>query len=130
MSFPGFGFWPRDYAEFLANFTADIHEYTASHSLFCELIKSIYTNQHAQVNPLLNDTETMCPPFWDDISCFPATDAGEQSVIPCPEYILGTPYDTSGRIFLNYYFISSNINKTKGTLVHKAAYGLMILIFS
>ena len=101
MSFPGFGFWPRDYAEFLANFTADIPEYTASHSLFCELIKSIYTNQHAQINPLLNETEIMCPPFWDDISCFPATDAGEQSVIPCPEYILGTPYDTSGRTFFD-----------------------------
>ena len=28
-------------------------------------------------------------PFWDQVSCFPATEAGEQSVIPCPKYIFG-----------------------------------------
>ena len=28
-------------------------------------------------------TDSFCPPFWDTLSCFPATPAGKVQVIPC-----------------------------------------------
>ena len=73
----------------------------ANPQIFCEnIITSIYYLQQDQ-NPVQNNGSeavlTNCAPFWDKVSCFPATEAGEQSVIPCPEYILGTAYDTSGK---------------------------------
>ena len=73
----------------------------ASPQMFCEnIITMIYYHQQ-DPNPVQNNgSETVlpnCAPFWDQASCFPATEAGEQSVIPCPEYILGTAYDTSGK---------------------------------
>lgn len=82
----------------MANITQDIPHIVSSPQLFCEnVITTIYYHQ----NPLQNNgSETVlpnCAPFWDQASCFPATEAGEQSVIPCPEYILGTAYDTSGK---------------------------------
>ena len=92
LSFPGFGFWTRDYAEFLANFTEKTPEMLANNGKFCEVISYLFHYQHG-----VNNTE-MCPPFWDDLSCFPATPVGQISVIPCPEYILNTPYDTSSKL--------------------------------
>ena len=78
--------------------------------LFCEnIITMVYYHQQ-DYNPVQNNgSEAVlpnCAPFWDKVSCFPATEAGEQSVIPCPEYILGTAYDTSGKkidFFKNIY---------------------------
>ena len=111
LAFPGFGFWTRNYAEYLANITHDIPDIVSSPQLFCEnIITMLYYHQQDQ-NPLQNNgSEAVvpnCAPFWDQVSCFPATEAGEQSVIPCPEYILGTAYDTSGKklIFFKYMYI-------------------------
>ena len=40
---------------------------------------------------------TMCPPMWDRASCFPATHAGQMSVIPCMAEFNEVYYDTTGR---------------------------------
>ena len=109
LAFPGFGFWTRNYAEYLANITIDMPDIVSHPQLFCEnIITTVYYHQQ-DYNPVQNNgSEAVlppnCAPFWDQVSCFPATEAGEQSVIPCPEYILGTAYDTSGKklIFFKY----------------------------
>ena len=107
LAFPGFGFWTRNYAEFVANITVDMPDIVSNPQIFCEnIITMIYYHQEGQ-NPLQNNgSEAVlpnCAPFWDKVSCFPATEAGEQSVIPCPEYILGTAYDTSGKKLSFFY---------------------------
>ena len=96
LSFPGFGFWEREYAEFLANFTREIPSLLADHGYFCEKVIHSLFNE-IQLPQLQQNGTKMCPPFWDTISCFPATDAGQLSVIPCPYYIGDTKYDTSGK---------------------------------
>ena len=99
LSFPGFGFWTRDYAESLANFISDMNmtEYVAKHESLCSLIEYIHDSTSNTQQVINGTVPNMCPPFWDKASCFPATEAGQSSVIPCPEYILDTAYDTSGK---------------------------------
>ena len=49
--------------------------------------EGIYPNTHKSIYHDKEATETseerFCPPFWDSLSCFPATPAGELRVIPC-----------------------------------------------
>ncbi len=90
LPFPGFGFWSRDYAEFLANFTAPNPELVADPKTMCDVIAYLFQAQYGQ-------SDQMCAPYWDNISCFPATERGKISVVPCAEYIKNVPYDTSGK---------------------------------
>ena len=92
VSFPGFGFWDRIYAETIANITQEPQYSDAlrSQSALCDFITLITDQNPAQ-----------CPPFWDDLSCFPATEVGQLSVIPCPSFIINVPYDTSRKYHKN-----------------------------
>ena len=49
--------------------------------------EGIYPNIDKTINNDKKTTDTteegFCPPFWDSLSCFPATPPGELRVIPC-----------------------------------------------
>ena len=102
LSFPGFGFWTRDQAQLLAEVTRDSPDLVADHGTLCSVISYLFNNSE-NVTEADGSTVAMCPPYWDDLSCFPATEVGQLSVIPCPQYILKTPYDTSRKCI---YFVA------------------------
>ena len=103
LPFPGFGFWYREYAELLHNLTYPDPEIVGDPQGLCDFYITYLFN-------LTSSASIACPPLWDKISCFPGTDAGQLSVIPCPHYIQQTQYDTSGKQCIFLYFVY--INKT------------------
>ena len=103
LPFPGFGFWYREYAELLHNLTYPDPEIVGDPQGLCDFYITYLFN-------LTSSASIACPPLWDKISCFPGTDAGQLSVIPCPHYIQQTQYDTSGKQCSFLYFVY--INKT------------------
>jgi hypothetical protein len=68
----------------------------ANHSAVCEIITMLFHIEYGK-----NSSPEICAPMWDNLSCFPATEAGQQSVILCPQYIIMTPYDASHKLKLN-----------------------------
>ena len=59
----------------------------------CKVVISLYHEDELYPNtykPAYQDKETtesseekFCPPFWDSLSCFPATPVGKLQLIPC-----------------------------------------------
>ncbi len=96
LPFPGFGFWPKSYAEILYDFTLKYGyvEFFNDRRSICDIVTNVDLNLGLS-DVFADSNEPKCPPMWDDLSCFPATVAGQISVIPCPEEIKGVPYDTS-----------------------------------
>ena len=105
VAFPGFGFWPREYAQLLANITAGAPEILLNHGELCKIIAFLFEQQYGA-----NQTD-LCPPLWDNLSCFPAIEAGQLSVIPCPQFILNTPYDTSSKPKIVAQFLLTTFRK-------------------
>ena len=105
LPFPGFGFRPRNYAETVKELTETIPQVVAQHELLCdEVINKIMYQMYDTPDAGTNQTNTQmlqCEPFWDKISCLPATNAGQLSVIPCPSKILDQHYDTSSKLFFH-----------------------------
>lgn len=103
LPFPGFGFWSRSYAETVKELTKTEKWVVAEHELLCDEVinKVMYHAVYNTADDANNQTNTqqMCEPFWDKISCLPATHAGQLSVIPCPSKILDTHYDTASKLF-------------------------------
>jgi hypothetical protein len=87
---------PDFYAVKLANITDQVPSLLANHSAVCEIITMLFHIEYGH-----NSSPEICAPMWDNLSCFPATEAGQQSVIPCPQYIIMTPYDTSRKLNKN-----------------------------
>ena len=107
LPFPGFGFWPRNYAETVKQLTETIPQVVAQHDTLCDevinkIMYQMYDTPDADGSADGNQTNTQmqCEPFWDKISCLPATNAGQLSVIPCPSKILDQHYYTSSKLFI------------------------------
>lgn len=111
VKFPGFGFWPLWYWEMFRNLTItrNITE-TAVDSNdrdmgMCDVVKDLFgqgltpIDDHLIDTPLGDPKPTDCSPFWDGVSCFPATAPGQTRFIPCMAEFGGVQYDTSGRVF-------------------------------
>ena len=92
LSFPGFGFWSRKYASELESNFQPFADLLSDRESVCALLQKMAAN-----------TAEMCPMKWDSLSCFPATEVGQLSIIPCPKYIKGVPYDTTRKYFPIYF---------------------------
>ena len=92
LSFPGFGFWSRKYASELESNFQHFADLLNDRESVCALLQKMAAN-----------TAEMCPMKWDSLSCFPATEVGQLSIIPCPKYIKGVPYDTTRKYFPIYF---------------------------
>ena len=100
LPFPGFGFWSRKYAQDLETTliqTLNFGSVLGDQASLCTVLMEL----------AVQNTE-MCPMKWDSLSCFPATEVGQLSVIPCPKYIKQVPYDTNGKSLFNT-MISKNV---------------------
>ena len=93
LSFPGFGFWSRKYASELESLIRNqFADLLSNRESVCTLLQTM---------PIAANTAEMCPMKWDSLSCFPAAEVGQLSIIPCPKYIKGVEYDTTRKYFLN-----------------------------
>lgn len=97
IAFPGFGFLPRWYATYLFNFTRGFPEaFLSNYSAMCNVVSQFYDAGISPVAPVNGGSaQNTCSPLWDTASCFPATVAGQVSVIPCPAEVSGLFFDTS-----------------------------------
>ena len=72
--------------------------------------EGLYPTKYTPILPLdkemaENSGMKLCSPFWDSLSCFPATPAGEVKVIPCMaeiqtvhrDQIYNYKYDTTSK---------------------------------
>ena len=96
LAFPGFGFWPKWYAEYVYAASTQIgldDSFFESDANICNIIQTL----HPDISNGSSDSSQgkICGPLWDELSCFPAAVAGQISEIPCPEEIKGVPYDTA-----------------------------------
>ena len=109
IAFPGFGYWPRWYADTFRNLSlkAALPNYLNDTELrnrnLCDIVTFMYKEGVVPNRNLALDrvedgvSGIMCPPLWDRASCFPATHAGQMSVIPCMAEFNEVYYDTTGR---------------------------------
>jgi len=109
IAFPGFGYWPRWYADTFRNLSlkAALPNYLNDTELrnrnLCDIVTYMYKEGVVPNRNLALDrieegvSGIMCPPLWDRASCFPATHAGQMSVIPCMAEFNEVYYDTTGR---------------------------------
>ena len=110
LSFPGFGFWSRKYAQELETTltqTLKLGNVLGDQASLCTVLMEL-------AGLAVQNTE-MCPMKWDSLSCFPATEVGQLSVIPCPKYIKQVRYDTNGKSLFN------NIKKNVESPAHKTS---------
>ena len=109
ISVPGFGFLPRWFYEQVEGFSEEfglnaINDTWHRNSAKCQIVELLF-NQSVFPFASHADAESdsaaaaavMCPPLFDNASCFPATPAGRLMEIPCMEEYHGIRFNTSGR---------------------------------
>ena len=113
VKFPGFGFWPLWYWETFRNLTVsrNVTQMEPSpgerNEAMCEIVKELFAAglQPVSHDLLASDTDKpyteLCQPFWDGVSCFPATMAGLTRVIPCMSEFDGVRYTGTRKLNLS-----------------------------
>ena len=106
VKFPGFGFWPLWYWEMFRNITMTLNVTHLFHGdskgrnkAMCDVVDNLFQQGLYPIDDHLIDSfkTDECSPFWDSISCFPATPAGQERVIPCMSEFGGVQYNTSSK---------------------------------
>ena len=112
VKFPGFGFWPLWYWETFRNLTVsrNVTQMEPSplerNKAMCDIVEELFAAglQPVSHDLLASDTDKpdteLCQPFWDGVSCFPATVAGLTRVIPCMSEFDGVRYTGTRRLHL------------------------------
>ena len=108
VSVPGFGFFPYIFYEHMEHFARElridqtfVNDSMGRGQSRCDIVKALFENG---VMPVEYDNPSeMCPPMFDNASCFPATPPGEVVSIPCMSSYLGVPYNSSGKTDYNNY---------------------------
>ena len=99
---PGFGFLPFWYYEQMEHLAREfnidqmfMNDSASRDQSRCDIVQLLFNNSVMPVE--YDDPSRMCPPMFDNASCFPATPPGVVVTIPCMSSYLGVPYNISGK---------------------------------
>ena len=89
-------------------------------------ISSITNGFDDQIIPSYQEETSFCAPFWDTLSCLPATEEKSLQVIPCPPEI---QTEVHGQIYKTMLDTTSNIIPFNIILNHKGQPRFVSLVF-
>lgn len=113
LAVPGFGFLPQWFYEKVESVSDEvgfnqINDTWRRNSAKCQIVELLFNQSifpfapraAAEADPSAAAAAAaadMCPPLFDNASCFPATPAGHLMEIPCMEEYHGIRFNTSGK---------------------------------
>ena len=121
LAVPGFGFLPQWFYEQVESVSDEfglnaINDTWHRNSAKCQIVELLFNqsvfpiashaNAESDSDPAAaaaarEAAAVMCPPLFDNASCFPATPAGHLMEIPCMEEYHGIRFNTSGKRHAN-----------------------------
>lgn len=117
LAVPGFGFLPQWFYEKVESVSDEvgfnaINDTWRRNSAKCQIVELLFNESifpfasraaesdadaDAGAREAQTESAAMCPPLFDNASCFPATPAGHLMEIPCMEEYHGIRFNTSGK---------------------------------
>ena len=102
LAVPGFGFLPRWFLAQLESHSEEmgvgaINDTWLRNSAKCQIVEFLFGQGVFPSNAGSDPPAAMCPPLFDNASCYPATPAGRLMEIPCMEEYHGIRFNTSGK---------------------------------
>ena len=122
LAVPGFGFLPQWFYEKVESVSDEvgfnaINDTWRRNSAKCQIVELLFNESifpfasraaesdadadAAGAREAQTESAAMCPPLFDNASCFPATPAGHLMEIPCMEEYHGIRFNTSGKRHAN-----------------------------
>ena len=102
LAVPGFGFLPRWFLAQLESHSEEmgvgaINDTWLRNSAKCQIVEFLFGQGVFPSSAGSDPPAAMCPPLFDNASCYPATPAGRLMEIPCMEEYHGIRFNTSGK---------------------------------
>ena len=107
LAVPGFGFLPRWFLAQLESHSEEmgvgaINDTWLRNSAKCQIVEflfgqGVFPSASSAASDESDPPAAMCPPLFDNASCYPATPAGRLMEIPCMEEYHGIRFNTSGK---------------------------------